>query len=62
LSWIRQDHRPLRDTPIVILSGSDRSDDIVRAYAFGANAYFHKPSSSSELQSMLQKIVAASRD
>jgi CheY-like chemotaxis protein len=42
LEWIKQDHM-LRRIPIVIVSSSDRPQDINRAYELGANAYMIKP-------------------
>jgi len=35
----------LRCTPLVVLSGSESQDDVVRCYAAGANAYLVKPGS-----------------
>ncbi len=42
LAWVRQQPRflPLR---IYVLSGSNRAEDIARAYALGASAYLLKP-------------------
>src|SRR5262249_45755802 len=42
LKWIRGDPR-FHELPVIVLSGSELSDDILRAYAFGANSYFVKP-------------------
>jgi len=42
LQWIKRDG-PLRRIPIVIVSSSDRTEDINRAYELGANAYMVKP-------------------
>ena len=42
LSWIRA-HPELGELPVVVLSGSERQDDIRRAYAHGANSYHIKP-------------------
>jgi CheY-like chemotaxis protein len=42
LEWIKTDG-PLRRIPIVIVSSSDRPQDINRAYELGANAYMVKP-------------------
>ena len=42
LEWIK--HNPtFRRIPVVIVSSSDRPDDIDRAYELGANAYMVKP-------------------
>lgn len=42
LEWIKQDG-PLRRIPTVIVSSSDRPEDVNRAYELGANAYMVKP-------------------
>ena len=42
LEWIKHDGT-LRRVPVVIVSSSDRSEDIDRAYELGANAYMIKP-------------------
>src|SRR4051812_5210641 len=42
LEWLKRDG-PLRRIPVVIVSSSDRSEDINRAYELGANAYMIKP-------------------
>lgn len=47
-----------RFTPVVIFSGSDRADDITRAYAFGANAYVVKPQEFTELVHAVQTLKA----
>lgn len=35
--------RPLSRLPVVVLSSSERTEDVSRAYDLGANAYFVKP-------------------
>jgi CheY-like chemotaxis protein len=42
LEWIKHDGS-LRRIPVIIVSSSDRADDIDRAYELGANAYMVKP-------------------
>jgi len=42
LEWIKHDHT-FRRIPVVIVSSSDRPQDIDRAYELGANAYMVKP-------------------
>ena len=54
LSWIRRDPRPLRRTPVVMLTSSRHSVDINRAYELGANAYTVKPDTSVELIELLK--------
>jgi CheY-like chemotaxis protein len=52
LEWIRQQPE-LRRVPVVILSSSNRPDDIARAYDAGANGYLVKPKALAELISLL---------
>ena len=42
--------------PTVILSGSQDSDDIKKAYLWGASSYHVKPSSSQELRSLVKAL------
>src|ERR1041385_7245046 len=42
LEWLKRDG-PLRRIPVVIVSSSNRPQDINRAYELGANAYMVKP-------------------
>ncbi len=51
LEWIRRDPY-LRRTPVIILTGSDRPDDVARAFDLGANAYLVKPMGMSGLIAM----------
>ena len=44
LEAIRKDDR-LRAIPVVVLSTSNRDDDVVRTYALGGNSFITKPSS-----------------
>jgi CheY-like chemotaxis protein len=52
LEWIRQQPE-LRRVPVVILSSSNRPDDIARAYDAGANGYLVKPNALAELTSLV---------
>jgi CheY-like chemotaxis protein len=49
LEWIRQQPQ-LRRLPVVILSSSNRPDDIVRAYDAGANGFLVKPNALADLK------------
>ena len=42
--------------PVVMLSDTDRPEDINRAYSLGCNAYFTKPSDSKLAIEMIQKL------
>ena len=56
LSWIRKDIRPLRRVPVVILTSSQHSIDVNRAYELGANAYTVKPDTLAELVGLVASI------
>lgn len=56
LSWIRRDARPLRRTPVVMLTSSRHAVDINRAYELGANAYTVKPDTHVEMIRLLGAI------
>ena len=57
LSWIRQ-HPKLKGLKVVVVSGSDRDDDIARAQSLSVIDYIVKPSG---LQPLLQTIRERSR-
>jgi CheY-like chemotaxis protein len=56
LEWIKRDG-PLRRIPIVIVSSSDRPDDITRAYELGANAYMIKPMNYRAVEHLFESIT-----
>lgn len=56
LEWIKRDG-PLRRIPIVIVSSSDRVQDINRAYELGANAYMVKPMSFRAVEHLFESIT-----
>ena len=49
LEW-RRNHAEYNVLPTMVISASNRPEDIQRAYQLGANAYVIKPSSLAELQ------------
>ena len=57
LEWVKQDSRPLRRIPIVIVSSSDNPADINRAYELGANAYMVKPVNFKEVERLFESIT-----
>ena len=57
LDAIRQ-HAPSQHTPVVVLTSSDQTTDIERAYQRGANAYLVKPVSRDALLAMVQTLEA----
>jgi CheY-like chemotaxis protein len=55
LEWIR--HQPeFNDLPVVVLTSSQESADISRAYALGANSYLVKPASFPSLVDMMNRL------
>lgn len=55
LEWVRnQDH--LEGLPVVILSSSDLSEDIERAYAVGATRYEVKPSEPQKMIALVRRL------
>jgi CheY-like chemotaxis protein len=56
LEWIKTDG-PLRRIPIIIVSSSDRPDDVNRAYELGANAYMVKPVNFRAVQHLFESIT-----
>ena len=57
LDAIRQ-YAPTQHTPVVVLTSSDQTTDIERAYQRGANAYLVKPVSRDALLAMVQTLEA----
>lgn len=45
-----REHEDLRRIPVVVLSSSDRPEDVTESYARGANSYVTKPASLSGLR------------
>ncbi len=56
LDWLRQNNS-LAIIPTLVFSSSAAQEDIKRAYQFGANTYFVKPISLTELVDLFRKIV-----
>jgi CheY-like chemotaxis protein len=56
LEWIKHDGR-LRRIPVVIVSSSDRHQDIDRAYELGANAYMIKPVNYRAVERLFESIT-----
>lgn len=55
LSWIRQ-HPEFNPLPVVVLTSSQESADINRAYALGANSYLVKPANFLSLVDMINRL------
>jgi CheY-like chemotaxis protein len=49
-------HPQLNDAPVVVLSGSERQDDIQLAYRMGANSYIVKPLGFKELVQVVETL------
>ena len=56
LEWIKSEHT-LRRIPVVIVSSSDRPEDINRAYELGANAYMVKPVDIKAVEHLFESIT-----
>ncbi len=57
LEWIKQ-HATLRRVPVVVLTSSQESTDLKRAYDLGANSYLVKPAKPDALLAMVERIDA----
>ena len=55
LAWIRQ-HPEFNSLPVVVLTSSQESSDINRAYALGANSYLVKPANFLSLVDMINRL------
>lgn len=51
-------NEPTQATPVVVLTSSDQTSDIERAYRLGANAYLVKPVSRESLLAMVRTLDA----
>jgi DNA-binding NarL/FixJ family response regulator len=49
-------HRELKSIPVVVLTTSKAPEDVLEAYANGANTYIQKPASFDELLSAVRVI------
>ncbi len=56
LLWIKQ-HSECGVIPVMVLSSSSLSEDIERAFALGASAYFVKPSTLEGLTALIKTIL-----
>lgn len=57
LGWIKA-HPALRRVPVVILTSSNETVDLQRAYDLGANSYLVKPARPETLLAMVERIDA----
>ena len=58
LGWLRAEPSVICRIPVVVLTGSDREEDIDRAYSLGANALIAKPKNGSNYPLCLEAISA----
>lgn len=54
---ILKSEEELRRIPVVVLSGSDASEDVEDAYFGGASSFMRKPQDSEELGAMIRSLV-----
>lgn len=57
LQWIRKEQPALKDMVIVVLTSSDLTSDIQRAYDLGANSFLSKPSEPAKLTDMVREVI-----
>lgn len=55
LEWMRG-RKVSRSIPVIVFSGSNRAQDVQRAFDLGASSYLHKPCSSGELVNIARTI------
>jgi CheY-like chemotaxis protein len=55
LAWLRQ-QPGLKRLPVTVLTSSDQSQDVNRAYDLGANSYLLKPHSSQDLSELVKRV------
>ncbi len=53
LKWLREQPQ-INRIPVIVLTSSDRNDDIKQAYALGANSYMVKPKDYASLARMVE--------
>lgn len=58
VEWVRQQQPPLRDTPVIILSGSCTPLQLDAASKVGANAVHRKPTRLEDLEQLLNSIAS----
>lgn len=57
LRWMRS-RSACRCIPVIVLSGSNRQEDVRRAFELGANSYLKKPCNSGQLVELASNIAA----
>ena len=57
LEWVKGSGRPWRLIPVIIVSSSNNSLDINRAYELGANAYMVKPMNYRAVEHLFESIT-----
>jgi DNA-binding response OmpR family regulator len=55
LKWIRN-QTPLKHLPVIVLSGSELREDMLKAYAVGADSYLVKPPNFDSLVDLVKNI------
>ncbi len=51
-----KDDQNLKDIPVVVLTVSDREEDLVKAYDSGASSYVHKPVNPAEFRKVVETV------
>jgi CheY-like chemotaxis protein len=55
LQWVRAQEPPINRLPIVVLTSSNRPNDIKRAYESGANSYLVKPDAPAQIEELVSR-------
>ncbi|MBP2830701.1 response regulator [Aquimarina sp. U1-2] len=56
LNYLRN-KKMIKNIPVIILSSSDRPEEIIETYALGGNSYIEKPKTYADLKEQLPKII-----
>ena len=58
IEWVRNQALPVRDTPVIVLTGSVRPRELEAAQRAGAQRVFSKPTRFVDLQKLIGEIVS----
>ena len=57
VEWVRSQAPPVRDTPVIILTGSARPPELEAAQRAGAQRVYRKPTRFEDLQKLIEEIA-----
>ena len=58
VEWVRAQALPVRDTPVIVLTGSVRPPELEAAQRAGAQRVFSKPTRFADLQKVIEEIAS----